>query len=120
MQAAARLSGCVRQSDSVARLGGDEFAVVLPELRDAVDAAKAARNIIEALSAAFQVGPSVFVSASIGIALYPSDGASAEELLRHADLAMYHAKATGRGQVAFFEPAMNADIRPRMRACDAS
>ena len=114
MQAAARLRRCVRQSDSVARLGGDEFAVVLPELRDAVDAAKAARNIIEALSAPFQVGPSVFVSASVGIALYPSDGASAEELLRHADLAMYHAKATGRGQVAFFERSMNADIRRRM------
>ena len=114
VQAAARLRRCVRQSDIVARLGGDEFAVVLPEVRDAVDAAKAARNVIEALAAPFPVGSNVFVSACVGIALYPSDGASAEELLRHADLAMYHAKATGRGQVAFFERSMNAEIRRRM------
>ena len=114
MQAAARLRRCVRQSDLVARLGGDEFAVVLPEVRDAVDAVKAARNVIEALAAPFPVGTNVFVSACVGIALYPSDGATAEELLRHADLAMYHAKSSGRGQVAFFERSMNAEIRRRM------
>ena len=113
-QAAARLRRCVRKSDIVARLGGDEFAVVLPELNDAADAAKAARNVIETLSAPFQVGTRVFVSACVGIALYPSDGETAEELLRHADLAMYHAKSAGRGEFAFFEPVMNADIRRRI------
>jgi diguanylate cyclase (GGDEF)-like protein len=114
VQAAARLRRCVRKSDVVARLGGDEFAVVLPEVRDAADAARAARNIIEALSAPFQVGANAFVSACIGIALYPGDGADAEQLLRHADLAMYRAKAAGRGQIAFFEVSMNAEIRRRV------
>ena len=114
VQAAARLRNCVRKSDIVARLGGDEFAVVLPEVRDAADAARAARKIVEALSAPFQVGANVFLSAGVGVALYPSDGASAEELLRHADLAMYRAKSAGRGQVAFFEASMNAEIRRRV------
>jgi diguanylate cyclase (GGDEF)-like protein len=114
VQAAARLRRCVRKSDVVARLGGDEFAVVLPEVRDAADAARAARNIVEALSAPFQVGANAFVSACVGIALYPGDGSGAEELLRHADLAMYRAKAAGRGQIAFFEVSMNAEIRRRV------
>jgi diguanylate cyclase (GGDEF)-like protein len=114
VQAALRLRRCLRKSDLVARLGGDEFAVVLPEVRDAVDAAQAARHVIEALSTPFQVGARVFVTAGVGIALYPGDGAGAEELLRHADLAMLHAKSGGRGQVAFFAPAMNAEIRRRV------
>jgi diguanylate cyclase (GGDEF)-like protein len=114
VQAAGRLRRCLRRSDMVARLGGDEFAVVLPEIRDAADAAKVARNIIETLSVPFQVGASVSLSAGVGIALYPADGASAEELLRHADLAMYNAKASGRGQLAFFEESMTADIRRRI------
>jgi diguanylate cyclase (GGDEF)-like protein len=113
-QAAARLRSCLRKSDLVARLGGDEFAVVLPEVRDAVDAAQAAHHVIEALSTPFQVGARVLVTAGVGIALYPADGASAEELLRHADLAMVHAKSAGRSQVAFFAPAMNAEIRRRV------
>jgi diguanylate cyclase (GGDEF)-like protein len=114
VQAASRLRRCVRRSDIVARLGGDEFAVVLPEVRDPSDAAKAADKIIGALSAPFQVGTNVFVSAGIGIAIYPADGSSAEELLRHADLAMYRAKSAGSGQVAFFEASMNAEIRRRV------
>jgi diguanylate cyclase (GGDEF)-like protein len=113
-QAAARLSECVRKSDFVARLGGDEFAVALTELRKPADAALVARNAIEALSRPYALRDGdVFVSASIGIALYPSDGADAEELLRHADLAMYKAKQSGRRQYAFFEPAMNEEVRRR-------
>jgi diguanylate cyclase (GGDEF)-like protein len=113
-QAAARLSECVRKSDLVARLGGDEFAVALTELRKPADASLVARNAIEALSRPYALRDGdVFVSASIGIALYPSDGADAEELLRHADLAMYRAKQSGRRQYAFFEPAMNQEVRRR-------
>ncbi len=115
VQSAERLRGCLRKSDLVARLGGDEFALVLPEVREATDAAVVARHVIAAFSAPFELAQtSAFVSASVGIALYPGDGASAEELLRHADLAMYQAKRAGRGQSAFFEPSMNAAARRRV------
>ncbi len=118
-QAAARLRQCVRKSDIVSRLGGDEFAIVLPEIRGPEDAAVVATHAIEALSRAFEIQPSpAFISASIGIALFPSDGTSAEELLRHADLAMYRAKAqrdgAQRGQPVFFEASMNAEVQRRM------
>jgi diguanylate cyclase len=114
VQAAARLRRCVRKADIVVRLGGDEFAVVLPEVPDAADAAAVARKILEAFAAPFHVGANLFVSAGIGIAMYPGDGKTAEDLLRHADLAMYRAKSAGRGQLAFFEPSMNAEILRRL------
>jgi diguanylate cyclase (GGDEF)-like protein len=115
VQCAGRLRASVRKSDIVARLGGDEFAIVLPEVREGADAARAARNAIEALSGQFVIGASsAFVSASVGIALYPADGASAEDLLRHADLAMFRAKQQGRGQFAFFEASMNAEVQRRV------
>jgi diguanylate cyclase (GGDEF)-like protein len=116
-QAAQRLRRWVRKSDVVARLGGDEFAVVLTELGQMTDAAIAARHLVAALSEPFPVaGASAFVSASAGIALYPADGRNAEELLRHADLAMYKAKQDGRGQVVFFEASMNREVRERVEA----
>ena len=114
-QSAARLRGCVRKSDFVARLGGDEFAIVLPELREAADAALVARHSIEALSAPFELAQGrAHVSASVGIALYPGDGGTAEELLKHADLAMYHAKQQGSGRAVFFETSMNEEVRRRV------
>jgi diguanylate cyclase (GGDEF)-like protein len=114
-QTAARLRGCVRKADVVSRLGGDEFAVMLPELSDPADAAVAARHIIAELSAPFRLtGGEAFVSASIGIALYPADAAKADELLRNADLAMYNAKQAGRGQVVFFQASMNQEVRRRV------
>jgi diguanylate cyclase (GGDEF)-like protein len=113
-QTAARLRECVRKSDIVARLGGDEFAVVLTELREAPDAVLAARSIIETLSKPDSLREAgVSVSASVGIAIYPNDGSSAEELLRHADLAMYKAKQSGRRQFAFFEASMNEEVLRR-------
>jgi diguanylate cyclase (GGDEF)-like protein len=116
VRTAQRLRGCVRTSDIVARLGGDEFAVVLGDIRQASDAAVAARNIIETLSGLFETEySSVFVSASIGIAVFPADGATAEELLQNADLAMYRAKQSGRGQAVFFEPSMNAEVHKRLQ-----
>ena len=111
-EAAARLRACMRSSDLVMRLGGDEFAVVLAELRDPGDAALVARHIIETLSRPYMLyETSIFVSASVGIAIHPSDGRSAEELLQHADLAMYKAKEAGRRQFAFFEGSMNEEVR---------
>ena len=114
VETAGRLRACVRHADVVARLGGDEFALVLTEVQKPGDAALVARNTIDKLSEPYLLpdGP-VFVSASIGIAVYPNDGTSAEELLQHADLAMYKAKQGGRRQFAFFKASMNEEVRRR-------
>jgi diguanylate cyclase (GGDEF)-like protein len=111
---AARLRACMRKADLVARLGGDEFTVVLPDLRETADAATVAQHVIEALSQPYDIGHGeTFVAASIGIALFPLDGTDAEDLLRHADMAMYRAKAKGRGSHAFFEEGMNREAQQR-------
>src|SRR5580658_9118668 len=103
-----RLLSCVRGSDTVSRQGGDEFAILLPEITHAEDAATCAAKILIALNAPYIIGArSVHVGASIGISLYPRDGADSETLLKSADMAMYHAKERGRGNFQFFEGAMN-------------
>ena len=110
----ARLRGCMRKSDIVARLGGDEFTVVISDLREAADVSAVAQHLIDVLSAPYDVGHGdTFVSASIGIAMYPTDAAAAHDLLQQADMAMYRAKARGRGGHAFFEEAMNREARQR-------
>ncbi|MGH8694935.1 MAG: putative bifunctional diguanylate cyclase/phosphodiesterase [Burkholderiales bacterium] len=115
VHAAARLRACMRKADLVARLGGDEFTVVLPDLRDAADAATVAQHVIETLSQPYDIGHGEsFVAASIGIALFPIDGTDPEELLRHADMAMYRAKAKGRASHAFFEEGMNREAQQRL------
>jgi diguanylate cyclase (GGDEF)-like protein len=115
VQSAARLRASVRESDIVTRLSGDEFAVALTEVRAGADAAVAARNVIAALSGSSELGAgNAFISASVGIALFPADGGSAETLLQHADMAMYRAKQQGRGQFAFFEASMNAEVQRRI------
>ena len=93
----------------IARLGGDEFMVLLPNLRSTVDAGAVAERLILALRQAIQIGSnSLVVTPSVGIALYPQDGADAETLLRNADLAMYFAKRRAPGTFAFFDVSMNA------------
>ena len=92
-----RLLACVREDDTVARLGGDEFTIVLSELRQPEDAVTVARKVLETVAKPLTVaGTQIEVSASIGIALYPADGADPESLLRNADSAMYRAKESGR------------------------
>jgi diguanylate cyclase (GGDEF)-like protein len=109
---AERLAECLRPADTIARLGGDEFAVLLEELREPGDAARAAQRLLEALDAPFEVrGREVYISASIGIAAGSSD---AETLLRDADLAMYRAKARGKGRYAVYEPSMHTAIVERL------
>jgi diguanylate cyclase (GGDEF)-like protein/PAS domain S-box-containing protein len=105
---AARLSACVRGSDTVSRQGGDEFVVLLSEMAHAQDAAVAAQKMLAALSEPHQVGElALYASASIGIATFPADGATAEDLLKNADTAMYRAKECGRNNYQFFKAEMN-------------
>ncbi|WP_035374225.1 putative bifunctional diguanylate cyclase/phosphodiesterase [Pseudoduganella violaceinigra] len=106
-QAARRLKECLRKGDTLARHSGDEFTIVLPELRDRGDAKAIADAFQEVLQLPFDLdGHVVHISASIGIAVYPSDGDSIEELLRHADIAMYQVKAQGKNGHAFYHPSM--------------
>ena len=106
-EVADRIVATVRDSDVVARLGGDEFVIVLSEMSSSDQAAGVAAKLIEAVSAPYQINQHpVSVPPSIGISVFPSDGASADELLRHADAAMYHAKENGRANYQFFTPRM--------------
>jgi diguanylate cyclase (GGDEF)-like protein len=114
-EATARIGSCVRASDTLARLGGDEFTVLLTNLAHPQEAWHVAEAIVAALSREYIVGESrCFLSASMGIASYPADGASAEELLKSADTAMYRAKASGRGQAVFYEQRMNDEAVARV------
>jgi diguanylate cyclase (GGDEF)-like protein/PAS domain S-box-containing protein len=107
-EVASRLCRAVRASDTVARLGGDEFVVLVPGIRAVDEATHVAEKIIEALSESFPLeGRSLHITPSIGICVYPDDGADVETLMRHADAAMYHAKASGRNNYQFFKEAMN-------------
>jgi diguanylate cyclase (GGDEF)-like protein len=109
---AERLTECLRPADTIARLGGDEFAVLLEELREPGDAARAAQRLLDALKSPFELrGREFFISASIGIAAGAGD---AETLLRDADLAMYRAKGRGKGRYAVYEPSMHTAIVERL------
>jgi diguanylate cyclase (GGDEF)-like protein/PAS domain S-box-containing protein len=107
-EVAGRLCRAVRASDTVARLGGDEFVVLVPGVHNGEECAQVGEKIIEALAAPFPFeGHNLHISPSIGICLYPDDGADVETLMRHADAAMYHAKAAGRNNYQFFTERMN-------------
>jgi diguanylate cyclase (GGDEF)-like protein len=113
-QAAARLRSAVREGDTVARISGDEFAVVLNELARQEDAALVAQKIIDRLAAPFELrGKEMFVTASVGIAVFPGDGDDAEALLGAADAAMYRAKQHGRNAFQFFTAEINQRTRAR-------
>jgi diguanylate cyclase (GGDEF)-like protein/PAS domain S-box-containing protein len=107
-EVASRLCRAVRASDTVARLGGDEFVVLVPGIRAAEECTHVAEKIIEALASPFPFeGRMLHITPSIGICLYPDDGGDVETLMRHADAAMYHAKASGRNNYQFFTQRMN-------------
>ncbi|MRV73631.1 EAL domain-containing protein [Duganella sp. FT92W] len=112
---AQRVRHSVRNVDTVARLGGDEFTVVLGELDSPAAAASAAHNICRVLSAPFQIdGHDIFVTSSVGIAMYPHDGDDVATLVKHADSAMYRAKKTNTG-FQFYEASMEHSISEHVR-----
>ena len=107
-QVAKRLTNTLRLTDTVARLGGDEFVVLLESYKDDNNVSHVARKMLKAIAEPMQLGnQTISVSPSIGIALYPEDAADARELLKHADVAMYHAKDSGRNNFQFFIEEMN-------------
>jgi len=115
MEVAARLVATVRGSDITARLGGDEFVVVLPHIQSVIDPAYLANKIQRTLSRPYLLaGHEVYNTPSIGIGVYPHDGNTAEELLKSADTAMYHAKSRGRNNYQFFMQEMHSIAQERL------
>jgi diguanylate cyclase (GGDEF)-like protein len=114
-EVAARLQGCVRDSDTVARLGGDEFVVLMPELADGKLAATVAHKILGVLAKPFTlIGHEFRVTASIGISVYPQDGQDEQTLTKNADIAMYQAKAEGKNNFQFYSEQLNANSLERL------
>jgi diguanylate cyclase (GGDEF)-like protein/PAS domain S-box-containing protein len=110
-----RLQSTIRDTDTVARFGGDEFAVVEADIIDPADAAVMADKILKALREPFLIkGNDIRTGASVGIAVYGADSADPESLLSHADVALYRAKAEGRGTYRFFTDAMDSEVRSRV------
>ncbi|MDK9701778.1 MAG: PAS domain S-box protein [Sulfuritalea sp.] len=113
--AAQRLLDCVRDSDTISRHGGDEFLVVLTDLQNSEVPARIAAKIMAVLGEPFHIDDhEATISASVGIAVYPEDGAVFDELLKKADIAMYHAKEAGRNAFRFYTERMNADAQERI------
>ena len=108
-QVSIRLKECIRAGDTLARFGGDEFTLMLPKLHEGrEDAIKLAAKITNTLKQPFNVdGHELYVSTSIGIALYPQDGIDIDSLIKHADVAMYHVKGQGKNGYQFYSNEMN-------------
>ena len=110
-----RLTKLLRWVDAIARTGGDEFTVIISGISSHTDAAKVAQRVLDAFAEPFPLsGHDLFVSASIGISVYPADGADAETLIKHADAAMYRAKEHGRNTYQFFTRALSDAALQRM------
>jgi diguanylate cyclase (GGDEF)-like protein len=109
-----RLRQCVRSTDLIARLGGDEFAIVQTDIQQMADATMLASRMIEAVSAPYNIEDhQLVIGLSVGITVAPNDGLDADQLLKNADMALYRAKADGRGVYRFFEAEMDARMQVR-------
>jgi diguanylate cyclase (GGDEF)-like protein/PAS domain S-box-containing protein len=115
-QVAARMTLCLRRTDTLARLGGDEFVAVLPEIGAEQEAAFVAEKMLESFSEPFSVrNHQLSITPSIGIGIYPDDGTAPVDLLRKADMAMYRAKDIGRNTLQFYRPEMTQHITERLQ-----
>ena len=115
-EAARRISTCVREADTVARLGGDEFTVILTGLEEVGSVDRVAENILQNLAKPFQLDDEIaYVSASIGITLYPDDATETEDMLKNADQAMYVAKNRGRNRFDYFTVSMQQAAQVRLQ-----
>lgn len=115
IEVAERLSDSIRKSDTAARLGGDEFTVIMLDISGMSSASIIAERIINSLSKPYLINEKeVYVTASIGIAIYPYDGYDTENLIKNADTAMYHAKEMGKNNYQFFSEEMNNRVKQRM------
>jgi diguanylate cyclase (GGDEF)-like protein len=109
-----RLRGCTREPDTIARLGGDEFAIIMTAMQQPTDAAALARRVRASITKPFHIdGHQIIIDISVGISVAPLDGATPDLLLKNADMALYGAKADGRGTYRFFEPEMDARMKAR-------
>jgi diguanylate cyclase (GGDEF)-like protein len=109
-----RLRGCTREIDTVARLGGDEFAIIMTQMQQPTDAASLSKRIRDSVTRPYQIdGHQIVTDISIGISVAPIDAMAPDPLLRNADMALYGAKADGRGTFRFFEPEMNTRMKAR-------
>ena len=109
-----RLRGCTRDLDTVARLGGDEFAIVMTQMEQPADAAVLSKRIRDSIIKPYHIdGHHIVTDISIGISVAPADAIESDALMRNADMALYGAKADGRGTYRFFEPDMNTRMKAR-------
>jgi diguanylate cyclase (GGDEF)-like protein/PAS domain S-box-containing protein len=112
---AQRLRGCLREGDTLSRIGGDEFMLLLPHIRSRDNAAYIAQKILASLKQPFNIeGNELYAGISIGIAIFPDDGDNIETLIKHADIAMYHAKDHGRNDFKFFTQDLHKSFTGRL------
>ncbi len=115
VEMAERLKACVRESDTVSRMGGDEFTILQPDVKDPSNALQLASRIVASLREPFvSGGRELYVTSSVGIAIFPEDGETPEELTKNADTAMYRAKELGRNNYQLYTGAMNAESIGRL------
>ena len=112
---AKRMQGAIRDTDTVCRIGGDEFIVALNGVEDHKEASSLAGRLLKPLARPFKIGDhEIFVTASVGISVFPEDGGGSEALVKKADSAMYHAKSRGRNNYQFYHPRMDEDAERRL------
>jgi diguanylate cyclase (GGDEF)-like protein len=116
IKAAARIRTCIRKSDFLARLGGDEFVLIMPQYKHLDDAIRITERIKDSLKNDYQIaGNDIAGSCSIGVGIYPQDGADSESLLTHTDAAMYEAKNSGKNKVFFFNESLSQALGRKLK-----